>query len=158
MQFPKDLGLDARSEVYMIGDEILVAPGCNITEVELPRGSWTDLRNNANHPGRQRISNDPDAGLPIYAKSGSLIPLISSRLGVSLELHYFPTLGAEFFIFEPDVNEYSQFHAAPSADFMRVESESKVARVCEWILHHTPNRQPSARLANRSGKLPHEQF
>ena len=135
MQFPQDKGLDARSDVYMIGDEILVAPGCNVTEVELPRGSWTDLRTNTRHPGRQKIANDPKAGLPIFAKAGSLIPLTTAK---RLELHYFPTLGGEFFVYEPEVNDYSQFHAAPSADFMRVESESKVARTCEWILHHTP--------------------
>lgn len=134
MQFPQDKGLDARSDVYMIGDEILVAPGCNVTEVELPRGSWTDLRTNTRYPGRQKISNDPKAGLPIFAKAGSLIPLTTPK---RLELHYFPTLGGEFFVYEPSVNEYSQFHAAPSADFMRVESESRVARTCEWILHHT---------------------
>jgi hypothetical protein len=134
MQFPQDKGLDARFGLYMIGDEILVAPGCNVTEVELPRGSWTDLRTNTRHPGRQKISNDPKAGLPIYAKAGSVIPLTSSR---RLELHYFPSLGGEFFVYEREVNDYSQFHAAPSADFMRVESESKVARTCEWILHHT---------------------
>jgi hypothetical protein len=137
IQFPKDQGLETRSDLYMIGDEILVAPGCNVTEVELPRGSWTDLRNNTNHPGRQKIANDLKAGLPIYAKSGSLIPLVSSHPGINLELHYFPEMGAEFFVYEPAVNDYSQFHAGPSADFIRVESESKVARTCEWILHHT---------------------
>lgn len=133
MQFPQDK--NERFDAYMIGDEVLVAPGCNVTEVELPRGAWTDLRTNLRHPGRQKIANDPKAGLPIYAKAGSLIPLTGKQ---RLELHYFPSLGGEFFVYEPSVNEYSQFHAAPSADFMRVESESKVARTCEWILHHTP--------------------
>ena len=146
MQFPQDKGLGARSDVYMIGDEILVAPGCNVTEVELPRGSWTDLRTNTRHPGRQKIPNDPKAGLPIFAKAGSLIPLTTPR---RLELHYFPTLGGEFFVYEPSVNEYSQFHAAPSADFMRVESESKVTRTCEWILHHTSN----PKSVGETGKL-----
>ena len=134
MQFPLDKGLDARADLYMIGDEVLVAPGCNVTEIELPRGSWTDLRNNVRNTGRQKIKNDPHAGLPIFAKAGSLIPLVTPR---RLELHYFPSLGGEFFVYEPQANDYSQFHAAPSADFMRVESESKVARTCEWVLHHS---------------------
>jgi len=134
MQFPQDKGLEARAEVYMIGDEILVAPGCEVREVELPRGTWTDLRTNARHPGRQKVANDPKAGLPIYAKAGSLIPLQYPK---KLELHYFPNSGAEFFVYEPTVNEYSQFHAAPAGDFMRVESESKIERTCEWVLHHT---------------------
>ena len=132
MQFPQDK--DDRADVYMIGDELLVAPGCNVTEVLLPRGSWTDLRTNQRHVGRQKIANDSKAGLPLYAKAGSLIPLVNKQ---RLELHYYPTQGGEFFVYEPEANEYSQFHAAPSGDFMRVESESKVARTCEWILHHT---------------------
>ncbi len=132
MQFPQDK--DDRADVYMIGDELLVAPGCRVTDVLLPRGSWTDLRTNQRHSGRQKIPNDPNAGLPIYAKAGSLIPLVTKQ---RLELHYYPTQGGEFFVYEPDANEYSQFHAAPSGDFLRVESESKVARTCEWILHHT---------------------
>ena len=127
-----------------------------MTEVELPRGSWTDLRTNTRHAGRQKVVNDPKQGLPMYAKAGSLIPLAASKQ--RLELHYYPTLGGEFFVYEPSVNEYSQFHAAPSADFMRVESESKVARTCEWVLHHTGKPQsvgetgkPYKEAANRAG-------
>ena len=162
MQFPQDKGLDAHSDVYMLGDEILLAPGCNVTSIDLPRGSWTDLRNNVRHAGRRKIANDPGAGLPIFAKAGSLIPLNSTRRGRSLELHYFPSSGAEFFVYETEVNDYSQFHAAPAGDFMRVESESKVERTCEWILHHTPAKPKSVgetghafkEAANRAALLP----
>ena len=52
------------------------------------------------------------------------------------ELHYFPKLGGEFFFYEPDVAEYSQVHASPSTDLYRVEIESKVDRLYEWVLHH----------------------
>jgi hypothetical protein len=51
-------------------------------------------------------------------------------------LHYFPKLGAEFFIFEEDVGDYSQVHAAPAADILRLEIESKVARDYTWVVHH----------------------
>ena len=58
-----------------------------------------------------------------------------------LELHYFPSLGGEFFLWEPDKQENSQFHAAPAGDFARVEIESKVARTYEWVIHHANRPQ-----------------
>ena len=48
-----------------------------------------------------------------------------------------PSLGGEFFQWEPLLKEYSQYHAAPAGDFIRVEIESKVARTYEWVLHHS---------------------
>ena len=55
-----------------------------------------------------------------------------------MELHYYPKLGAEFFIWEPDLAEVTQVHAAPALDYARVEIESKKDRLYEWVLHHTP--------------------
>ena len=64
------------------------------------------------------------------------LPLAPLRRDVGLELHYYPKIGAEFFLIEPEIGEYSQFHASPVGDILRVESESKVERTCEWVLHH----------------------
>lgn len=135
MQFPRDTGMERRSDVFMIGDELLVAPGCDVKTVELPRGRWTDLRTNKEYAGRTTVVNDAP-GLPVYVKMGSILPLVAQRKDVGLELHYYPKIGAEFFLIEPEVGEYSQFHASPVGDILRVEAESKVSRRCEWILHH----------------------
>ena len=135
MQYPHDAGMDKRSDVFMIGDELLVSPGCDVKSVELPRGRWTDLRNNKVYPGRTVAQNDLK-GMPVFAKMGSILPLLSTRKDVGLELHYYPNIGAEFFLIEPDLGEYSQFHGSPVGDIWRVESESKVERGLEWILHH----------------------
>src|SRR6266576_1564718 len=53
-----------------------------------------------------------------------------------IKLHYFPRLGGEFFLFESDMGEYSQVHAGPAGDLMRLEIESKKDRDYEWIVHH----------------------
>jgi len=53
-----------------------------------------------------------------------------------LALHYFPKLGAEFFLLEAGIGDYSQVHAAPAADIMRLEIESKKARDYQWVVHH----------------------
>jgi hypothetical protein len=53
-----------------------------------------------------------------------------------MELHYFPDLGGEFFLWESDKRENSQFHAAPAGEWTRVEIESHVSRTYEWVIHH----------------------
>jgi len=53
--------------------------------------------------------------LPIFARNGSIVPL-NSALGI--DLHYFPSLGAEFFLLETGIGDYSQVHAAPAADII----------------------------------------
>jgi len=159
MQYPKDAGMEKRSDVFMIGDELLVAPGCDVKSVELPRGRWTDLRTNKEYPGRTAAPNDAP-GMPVYVKMGSILPLVPQRKDIGLELHYYPNIGAEFFLIEPEVNEYSQFHAAPVGEILRVEAESKVERTCEWILHHVDkpktvgeSERPSYREVSSRGEL-----
>jgi alpha-glucosidase (family GH31 glycosyl hydrolase) len=138
MQFSKDANSDQQTDVFMLGDEVLLAPVLGPggrRRVELPRGSWTDLRTNAEYRGNQAVEVDAPAGrVPVFVRNGWIVPLAA---GARMELHYFPSLAAEFFLWEPQENENSQFHAAPAGEFVRVEIESKVRRTYEWILHHT---------------------
>jgi len=53
-----------------------------------------------------------------------------------MALHYFPKAGGEFFLLEGDIADYSQVHAAPALDFLRLEIESKKDRDYQWVLHH----------------------
>ena len=62
-----------------------------------------------------------------------IVPLNSAN---GMALHYFPKLGGEFFLLEGDIAEYTQVHAAPALDFMRLEIESKKERDYQWIVHH----------------------
>jgi hypothetical protein len=143
MQFSKDANTDRQTDVFMLGDEVLlapvVAPGGK-RRLELPRGTWTDMRTNTEYPGSRAIEVDaPPGRVPAFVRNGWIVPLaVKDRM----ELHYFPSLGAEFFLWEPDLEENSQFHAAPAGDYVRVEIESKKRRTYEWILHHTgPGRE-----------------
>jgi alpha-glucosidase (family GH31 glycosyl hydrolase) len=138
VQFSRDKSLDPQPGVFMLGDEVLlapvVAPGSR-RHLQLPRGAWTDLRTNVEYQGNQAIDVDAPAGrVPTFARSGAVLPL-AARQG--MELHYFPSLGGEFFLWESERRENSQFHAAPAGDFMRVEIESQVTRTYEWVIHHT---------------------
>ena len=91
--------------------------------------------------------------LVILAYSGGLdtsaiVPWLNGPL---LELHYFPKLGGEFFFYERGVQEYSQVHAAPVADLMRLEIESKVDRTYLWVVHHL---EAPSRLVVRDAPWP----
>jgi len=69
-----------------------------------------------------------------------------------MELHYFPNLGAEFFLFEAETGESSQFHAGPALDYLRLEIESKMSRQYEWIIHH----RGSARKVEGEASVRHD--
>jgi len=119
----------------MLGDEMLVAPiyapGGRRT-VYLPRGSWTNLETNEVFQGKRTITVETKS-LPVFARNGSIVPLDPAG---GIALHYFPTLAAEFFLLESDIGDYSQVHAAPAADTMRLEIEAKKERDYQWVVHH----------------------
>ncbi len=142
MQYPSDTEASNIADEFLLGDEILFAPiytEGNRRSVYLPMGRWTNLATNKEYSGRQRL--EVEAGpeeMVLFVKSGSIVPVGSAEEGGPMVLHYMPKLAAEFFLFEPQVAEYTQMHAAPALDLMRLEIESKTARSYEWIVHHTP--------------------
>lgn len=138
MQFWRDKDSDRQADVFMLGDEVLLAPVLDASgrrKLDLPRGSWTDFRTNQEYRGNQSIEVEAPAGrVPMFVRNGWIVPLARND---HMELHYFPSLAAEFFLWEPDLEDNSQFHAAPADDFLRVEIETKRRRTYEWVLHHT---------------------
>lgn len=138
LQYPLDREAGVTADAFMVGDELLVAPlapAANRRRVALPRGQWTDLRTNTRYAGRQTVEVEgPASSPPVFAKNGSIVP---QRVASDhYELHYFPKLGGEFFLYEVEKQEWTQVHAAPNGDYMRMEIESKVARDYEWVIHH----------------------
>ncbi|MBY0372941.1 MAG: hypothetical protein K2Q23_03040 [Bryobacteraceae bacterium] len=137
LQFPADRELSDAADAFMLGDELLVAPlppAANRRSLRLPMGRWTDLRTGIEYAGRQTISVEgPASNVPLFAKNGTIVPF--ARAGF-YEIHYFPQLGAEFFLYELEQAKWSQLHASPAGDFWRLEIESIVTREYEWVLHH----------------------
>lgn len=138
LEFSKDANSDQQADVFMLGDEVLTAPVVGpglLRRLTLPRGIWTDLRTNAEYRGNQTVEVDAPAGrVPMFVRNGWIVPL---AMPGKMELHYFPALAGEFFLWEPDLNENSQFHAAPAGEYVRVEIETQARRTYEWIIHHT---------------------
>jgi alpha-glucosidase (family GH31 glycosyl hydrolase) len=143
LQFPKDeQGRDLTDE-FLVGDEVLAAPVYTADgrrSVYLPMGRWTDLSTNQEYAGRQTIQIEAGAEeMPLFLKNGSIIPLAGQEAADPMIVHYLPKLAAEFFLYEPEVEAYTQLHAAPVLDLMRLEVNAKVSRSYEWIVHHTPS-------------------
>ena len=136
MQFPKDAEAAKVADEFMLGDELLIAPiyeAGKPPRVYLPMGIWTRLSDGRVFQGKQVATIEGNPGeLVLFSRSGSILPLGSEPI----TLHYFPRLGGEFFLFEKDLEDYSQAHAAPAGDFIRLEIESKKGRYYEWVLHH----------------------
>jgi hypothetical protein len=134
-QFPDDAECNFHTDEFMLGDEMLIAPILrpgNKRSVYLPQGVWTNLETNEVSQGRRSIEVETSA-LPVFARNGVIVPLDSPG---GMALHYFPSLGAEFFLLESDADGWSQVHAAPAADIMRLEIEAKKAREYQWVVHH----------------------
>lgn len=140
MQFPRDATAANLDDEFMLGDEILVAPLFSESDrrpVYLPMGSWTDLRTNQSYPGKQTVEIDAGGEGPIrLVKNGSILPVAGLTAQEVMILHYIPKLGAEFFLYEPEPPDYTQIHAGPAGDVMRLEIESKKTRTYEWVVHH----------------------
>jgi Glycosyl hydrolases family 31 len=134
-QFPADPECASHADEFMLGDEMLIAPiyePGGKRQAYLPQGIWTNLETNQVSQGKQTIAIQTSA-LPVFARNGTIVPLDSSA---GMALHYFPSLGAEFFLLEAETAEYTQIHAAPAADIMRLEIEAKKDRDYQWVIHH----------------------
>jgi hypothetical protein len=133
-QFPDDPECALHADEFMLGDEMLVAPiyrPGGKRQVYLPPGVWTNLETNESIAGRRTVTVET-AGLPVFARNGTIVPF---DVNGGLDLHYFPKLGAEFYLLEPEIAAWSVAHAAPAGDIFRLEIESKVARRYQWVVH-----------------------
>jgi hypothetical protein len=142
LQFPRDQEAGKRADEFLIGDEILAAPVCTEDgrrNVYLPMGVWTNWRTNKVYPGRQTIEIEAaDDELPLFVKNGAIVPVGPRSGPAPMKLHYFPKLASEFFLFEPEIPDYTQAHANPALDLWRLEIAAKVDRTYEWVVHNLP--------------------
>ena len=146
-QIPDDREGAFHPDEFLLGDEMLVAPiyqPGDKRSVYLPRGNWTNLETNEVTPGPRTITVESQS-LPVFARNGAIVPLDAAA---GMALHYFPKAGGEFFLLEGDIADYSQVHASPALDFMRLEIESKKDRDYQWVVHHV-ERPSSVQFEDR---------
>ncbi len=104
---------------YFFGTELFVAPITNpkdqimnraIHRIFMPNGMWYDFKTGKKFPGGKRyITFFQDENYPLFAKSGSIIPLavLDKNKNVckaprSMEVHVFPGLSNTYKLYEDD--------------------------------------------------------
>jgi alpha-glucosidase len=108
----------AYQQQFMFGPSIMVAPvesTKEITKVYLPEGEWYDFFNGQKYDGKQEIMIDcPLDKLPVFAKGGSIIPMMtdvqstSEKSSDTLLVHiYFGSKGSVFNYYEDDGHTYA---------------------------------------------------
>jgi alpha-glucosidase (family GH31 glycosyl hydrolase) len=97
---------------YMWGDALLVAPNCsagNDVKLWLPGGWWYDFWNDEKLEGSKEIDYPSPVGkLPLFVKSGSIIPMAGYALSTafihadSLTIHVYTGDNGKFVLYEDD--------------------------------------------------------
>jgi len=86
LQYPEDAATYNLSDEFLVGSDLLVAPivvpGSKARQVYLPRGTWYDLRNDANAgSGRKVAVSAGEDELPLFVAEGAILfeaPVIQS--------------------------------------------------------------------------------
>lgn len=114
LEFPEDYGCHTLDRQYMLGDSLLVAPVFSEdgqVDFYLPAGTWTSLLTDETVQGGRWISEQHGfMSLPLYVRSGSIIPMgaVDDKpdydYADGLELHIFaPVEGKEMRVTVPDM-------------------------------------------------------
>jgi alpha-D-xyloside xylohydrolase len=92
MDHPEDARTWAVDDQFMVGESLLVAPvvGKELErEVYLPEGEWYDYWSGRHYDGKLNIKvSAPIEQIPIFVKSGTLLPLAQPTLHTADPLSY----------------------------------------------------------------------
>ena len=117
MDFSRDPKAVERTEQFMFGPNILVAPvlekGARELEVYLPEGDWYDYWTNHKYEGKQLIRvSAPLDKIPLFVKAGSIIPMsevtqyIEDTHKNDTTIHVYPGNDATFELYDDDGQTY----------------------------------------------------
>lgn len=131
MAYPGDEQALLRDDQYMWGDAFLVAPvlekGARQRKVYLPAGEWWDFWTGERMSGGREVTRSVDlATIPLYVKTGSVIPMgqlkqwTEETVDEPLTLRVYPGADGEFAVYEDDGESFRY----KEGEFTRL--------LCEW--------------------------
>ncbi len=150
LHYPDDTNAASRSDEYLWGRDVLVAPvtekGAASRRVYLPRGLWFDFWTNERLHGGNEITRAVDLEtIPLYVRAGSILPLgpvkqhTAEKVAGPLSLRVYPGDDGSFTLYEDDGLTFNY----RKGDWMAVRMS--------WS---DRTRTFTARLAEGSGMLP----
>ena len=113
LHYPNDHAAVARSDEYLWGRDMLVAPvvekGATVRRLYLPRGTWYDFWTEERVEGGREIERPVDlATMPIYVRAGAVLPMSPVRqytdepVNGPLTLTVFPGADGTSSVYEDD--------------------------------------------------------
>ena len=126
LEFSSDPGAREVSDQFMFGSALLISPvtkqGTTQRTVYLPAGNdWVDFWTGKRTVGGQTITAEaPLDRMPIYARSGSIVPFgpaveSASAKSDPIELRIYPGRNADFALYEDEGDNYDYQHGSYSA-------------------------------------------
>ncbi|HKW31437.1 MAG TPA: TIM-barrel domain-containing protein [Candidatus Acidoferrum sp.] len=113
LHYPDDPQAVQRSDEYLLGRDILVAPvvekGATSRRLYLPRGHWFDFWTNEPHNGGREIERVVDLEtLPLFVREGAILPLgpvkeyVNEKVAGPLTITVYPGADGDFLLYEDD--------------------------------------------------------
>ncbi len=113
IHYPDDAAAVGRSDEYLWGRDILVAPvtekSAAVRKLYLPRGAWYDFWTEEKRDGGQEVERTVDlATLPLYVRAGAILPLgpvkqyTTEIVDEPMTLTIYPGADGEFILYEDD--------------------------------------------------------
>jgi alpha-glucosidase/alpha-D-xyloside xylohydrolase len=118
LHYPDDPTAVLRSDQYLWGRDILVAPvvekGATSRKVYLPKGDWYDYWTGERHEGGVEIARAVDLEtMPLYVRAGAILPLDPVRqytgepVDEPMETHVYPGADGAFLLYEDDGRSFN---------------------------------------------------
>lgn len=130
LHFPDDKTAAVRSDEYLWGRDMLVAPvtekAATSRKVYLPKGTWFDFWSEQSQQGGKEITRDVDLEtIPLYVRAGAIIPFgplkqyTDERVEEPVTLVVYPGANGTYTLYEDDGKSFGYRHG----DWRKTEIE-----------------------------------
>jgi len=140
LHYPDDPKAVARSDEYLWGRDVLVAPvveqGATSRSVYLPRGTWYDFWTDEPVDGGREITRAVDLEtMPLYVRAGAILPLgpvkqyVEEKSDEPLTVHVYPGADGILTLYEDDGRSFDYRHGEWMGIAMSWDDAGRVLRM-----------------------------
>jgi alpha-glucosidase (family GH31 glycosyl hydrolase) len=140
LHYPDDPKAVARSDEYLWGRDVLVAPvveeGATSRSIYLPRGTWYDFWTDEPVDGGREITRAVDLEtMPLYVRAGAILPLgpvkqyVEEKSDEPLTVHVYPGADGILTLYEDDGRSFDYRHGEWMGIDMSWDDAGRVLRM-----------------------------